>query len=198
MEVLPWFHHPSSKHMKLTNSSLHGRCNTLQESQKWFNELLTKHNVLFYAVFAKPSNAETSSNKPGELLGNMMLGLSKEPHIQPPPPPCSSSDHFERLFVSLNTCHLSYSFFKFAWGKGYATEAGRALLAAYTASVAKRKKEGKETFYVEAIWGRKNPASGRVLTKLGFQEIGWQLEEEQVFLAGEWQEPGYWVYGMYL
>jgi len=92
---------------------------------------------------------------------------------------------------------IGYMLRKEAWGKGYATEAARGLLDAYAASVAERK-EGGKAFYVEGTWGRKNPASGRILTKLGMKEVGWKEEEEPVFLGGEWQEPGYWVYGMYV
>lgn len=52
---------------------------------------------------------------------------------------------------------------------------------------------------MEATWGQKNPASGRVLTKLGMKEVGRKVEERgPIFLGGEWQEPWYWVCGMYL
>ena len=69
---------------------------------------------------------------------------------------------------------------------------------AYVASIAERRKDGKELFFIEAGWGKKNPASGRVLTKLGMKKVGWKVTEGPFFLGGEWQEPGYWVYGMYL
>ncbi|XBQ17409.1 MAG: GNAT family N-acetyltransferase [Oceanicaulis sp.] len=56
-----------------------------------------------------------------------------------------------------------------AWGKGYATEAGRAMVAALTARGARTLKAG---------WFTDNPASARVLEKLGFVHNG---EDEPQF-----------------
>ena len=61
---------------------------------------------------------------------------------------------------------LGYWFARRAWGRGYATEAGQALLAAHFA-------QGAES--VEAGYYDENPASGRVLEKLGFEPAGPQM-----------------------
>ena len=50
-----------------------------------------------------------------------------------------------------------------AWGKGYATEAARAMLHAARHALGIRR--------VEASYHVANPASGRVLAKLGFREV---------------------------
>lgn len=51
-----------------------------------------------------------------------------------------------------------------AWGRGYATEAGRAVLHAARHALGLRK--------VAASHALDNPASGTVLRKLGFREVG--------------------------
>lgn len=51
-----------------------------------------------------------------------------------------------------------------AWGRGYATEAGRAVLAIARDALGVR--------HVHACHYVDNPASGRVLRKLGFREVG--------------------------
>ncbi|OAN57073.1 GNAT family N-acetyltransferase [Sphingomonas sp. TDK1] len=58
---------------------------------------------------------------------------------------------------------LGYWFTPAAWGKGYATEAGRGVLAAARAAGIRRVTSGH---FVD------NPASGRVLRKLGFRSTG--------------------------
>ncbi|WP_174278656.1 GNAT family N-acetyltransferase [Sphingomonas bacterium] len=51
-----------------------------------------------------------------------------------------------------------------AWGRGYATEAGRATVAMARHALGQRR--------LTAYHHADNPASGRVLRKLGFQETG--------------------------
>lgn len=58
---------------------------------------------------------------------------------------------------------LGYWLTPSAWGRGYATEAGRAVLHAARHALGIRR--------VEASHHVANPASGRVLAKLGFREI---------------------------
>ena len=91
---------------------------------------------------------------------------------------------------------MGYSFLPGAWGKGYATEAGQAVLEAYRKGTKEAREKGEETYYVEAIWAPENAASGRVLGKLGFRTIGYR-EEERVWLAGDWRY-GYNVGGLYV
>ena len=59
---------------------------------------------------------------------------------------------------------LGYWLARAHWGKGYATEAGRAMLAAARLGLRLRR--------IEAGHFLDNPASGRVLEKLGFRPTG--------------------------
>lgn len=58
---------------------------------------------------------------------------------------------------------LGYWFTPSAWGKGYATEAGRGVIAAARAAGIRR---------ITSRHAVDNPASGRVLRKLGFKPTG--------------------------
>lgn len=62
---------------------------------------------------------------------------------------------------------LGYWFARDRWGRGYATEAGRALLTAHFAD--------PSVELVEAGYYDENPGSGRVLEKLGFEPVGPQM-----------------------
>lgn len=62
---------------------------------------------------------------------------------------------------------LGYWFARDRWGRGYATEAGRALLTAHFADPG--------VALVEAGYYDENPGSGRVLEKLGFEPVGPQM-----------------------
>lgn len=173
---------------------------------------MTEMDNILYAVFVKSDTSEADPSNPGELVGNVGLRLQKEgPYLPPSPPPQDStfavlkpetaapgSTPGEAPAKSLNLRALGYAYFQSAWGKGYGTEAGRAVIDAYAASIAEKQKEGEETFYIEATWDKDNPASKKVLTKLGFFEVGWLVETEPIFLAGAWRDPGQWIWGLYL
>lgn len=58
--------------------------------------------------------------------------------------------------------------------------------------------EGKRLRFVEADVDSGNPASVRVLEKLGMERRGWKEVAERAFLAGRWRERGYWVYGKWV
>jgi RimJ/RimL family protein N-acetyltransferase len=170
-----WFHENWSDH-DITIWSLHGPCHTLEESRQWMIHHMTVFDNYFYAVFAKHDDAKDVH------VGSVSLRRQAEPTLVP-----KRGDQGEVRV-------LGYALFKREWGKGYATEANRALLQAYGAANAE---EGKDV-YVEASVDEANPGSLAVLKKLGFEELGWKHEEERVFLGGEWREGGYWVYGKYV
>jgi RimJ/RimL family protein N-acetyltransferase len=64
-----------------------------------------------------------------------------------------------------------------AWGRGYATEAGRAVVAAARHTLGLHRL--KAGHFVD------NPASGRVLTKLGFRSTGGVTQRESRARGGE-------------
>lgn len=68
--------------------------------------------------------------------------------------------------VGLNEGELGYWFARRAWGLGIATEAARAVVADAFAGGAERLTSG----HADA-----NPASGRVLAKLGFEDEGAEI-----------------------
>jgi RimJ/RimL family protein N-acetyltransferase len=79
---------------------------------------------------------------------------------------------------------IGYCFDEPAWGKGYATEAVRAMLLwAYDTLDLNR---------VEAELDTRNAASARVLEKLGFQREG--LRREDCVVCGEVSDS--WIYGL--
>jgi RimJ/RimL family protein N-acetyltransferase len=59
---------------------------------------------------------------------------------------------------------LGYWITPSAWHRGYATEAGRAVVAIA--------RDGLRLPHLRASWFTDNPASGRVLEKLGFRDAG--------------------------
>lgn len=194
-----WFHENWSD-SSATSWSLHGPCKSLAESREWMMEHMTKWDNMFYAVFEKPelqgeegTTGETGTgSRQGRHVGSVSLRLqSSGPTLQPPTPP-SIADTSK----ALNLRVIGYALFEVARGKGYATEANKAMLDAYRASVQGEKDKGTQVFYIEACVDEGNPRSVAVLKKLGFREVGWK-EDEAVWLNGEWR-TGYWIYGMYV
>jgi len=207
---------PSSTHVRLfhenwsnpdaTAWSLHGPTHSLSESYEWMKEQLAPElDSMFYSVFVKADTSNSAStsdddNGLGKHIGSVSLRLqSSGPSL---PIPSTSTTTNMRV--------LGYALFPSAWGKGYATEAGHALLNAYTAfassttsfSSAQEDNDGSERqtgkTYIEAAVDEGNPGSVKVLEKLGFKKLGWKHEEGEVWLNGAWRNPGYWVYGMFV
>ncbi|KAF1851407.1 uncharacterized protein K460DRAFT_401428 [Cucurbitaria berberidis CBS 394.84] len=190
-----WFHENWSND-EATAWSLHGKCHTLAESREWMLEHKTKYNNIFYSCFAKTPTSKGTEADPGDHVGSISLRQQHSgPAMLPPPIPGQESSS---TYKPINLRVIGYAFFKQHWGKGYATEAGKGLLAEYARSVAEEKEKGEELFYVEGGADQDNPGSKHVLEKIGFKEVGWKEEKEPVFLNGKWRDPGYWIYGQYV
>lgn len=161
----------------------------------------TKWDNWFYAVFAKTAASNGTEENPGEHVGSVSLRLQLAgPALEPP---SSFDDDVERQCEQTNNAPINlrvmgYALFAKARGKGYVTEANQAILQEYARSVAEEKQKGKERFYIEAAVDNKNPASRKVIERLGLKKVGWKEEKDPIFLNGEWQDPGYWVYGIYV
>jgi hypothetical protein len=100
--------------------------------------------------------------------------------------------------TSTLTIELAYMFLPASWSKGYATEAVKAVL-----ETCKKDQELWAPFskvYVRAIVNEGNPASMRVMGKVGMVERGvYEWRGEKIFLAGEWRtEDRLHIYGMHL
>jgi RimJ/RimL family protein N-acetyltransferase len=91
---------------------------------------------------------------------------------------------------------VGYGFLSKAWGKGYATEAVRAVIDAFT------KPSGFwnppfERVYLETFTGVTNVRSRRVLEKLGFKLNGiHKWEGPEVFVGGAMQPPEVAVFSL--
>lgn len=187
---LQWFHADWTD-PDATSWSIRGASKSLEQSHERLVDALQK-DTLIYCVFDKSTSDNTPSN-PGTHLGS--IGLRRQ-ESGPTIAPLRRNDGNEGKKMDLRI--IGYAYFKSAWGRGYATEAARALLDAYAASVAEEKARGEKVFYVEAGVDEGNPGSWRIIEKLGFEKVGFKREEEPVFLGGEWRTDGYWVFGMYV
>lgn len=198
---MQWYHENWSD-ASATSWSLRGASQSPSESRDRMISQLTKTHLLFYAVFATPANGEEVLQHEGDVplgehLGSVSLRRQPSgPTLRPPLLSPTAASLSPQSMTDLQV--LGYAFFEAARGKGYATEANRALLDAYAAAVAAEKAMGEKPFYVEACVDEGNPGSKAVLRKLGFKEVGWKEEEGTVFLGGEWREAGYWVWGLYV
>jgi RimJ/RimL family protein N-acetyltransferase len=101
---------------------------------------------------------------------------------------------------------LGYAFFESAWGKGYATETISALMTSFknlqSSARERAKEEGKEEVwtFVKSEVDDGNPASSKVMDKLGFENMGKVVAEDgkKIFLGGQWRDPVCWVYGRWV
>jgi RimJ/RimL family protein N-acetyltransferase len=181
-------------------------------------EHMTKWDNWFYAVFL---HDESQPDGLGEHIGSVSLRhQSAGPELPPPQSferaeqvgtgkPLTEAEFEERnkelQSVDLNLRVLGYALFAKVHGKGYGTEACKALLDGYAEAVKEwkaggegKKDEGKTVFYVEAGVDQDNPGSQNVLRKLGFKTVGMKIEKEKAWLNGGWRGPGWWITGMYL
>lgn len=99
--------------------------------------------------------------------------------------------------ATTETLILAYSFLPCGWGKGFATESVAAVL-----DVCKKAAAFWEPFkklYLRGIVNDGNPASLRVMAKLGIEEKGIFKWTGKIWLAGGWRyEDDLHIFGQYL
>lgn len=100
--------------------------------------------------------------------------------------------------VTTLTIEVGYMFLPIGWGKGYATESVQAVF-----ECCKRAQNFWAPFpklYVRAIVNDGNPASRRVMDKIGMIHKGiYNWTGEAIFIGGEWREQSdLHIYGMHL
>lgn len=188
--------------------SVSGRSKSLEDTEKAIKHILPsvftegdeKAYRVVYAVHellpssdsdSKPTNPEEI---PCRFIGLITLrslspdSLALPPHFFP-----ESTRSAEVL-----TAELGYQFLPTAWGKGFA---GESISAVFQAC------ERAPTFwapydkvYVRAIVNSGNPASQRVMTKIGVPRLGvYEWKGKALFLAGKWRERDtVWIYGMFV
>ncbi|PVI08368.1 hypothetical protein DM02DRAFT_1623 [Periconia macrospinosa] len=195
-----------------TTWSVQGKTTSPEDSLERMKQHNDKFDMITFAVFAKDVPPEEGyPDDPGRLVGN--IGLRRLKATLPPFPREESAgasggkeNEGEGRKKRLDVRSLGYAYFSHAWGKGYATEAGKAVLDTYEAAVKEKlasssdSEEEEVEYWVEAGWDKDNPASGNVIAKLGFKEVGWYVEEtdELIFLGGKWRGPGYWIWGKWV
>jgi RimJ/RimL family protein N-acetyltransferase len=179
---------------------------------------LNSFDIYLYAIHIKPSassphDPSTEINparvsSTGTLIGSCGLRTQGDLKDCPPLPHnphlVSSSSNNDALIPSKPVPFriLGYALFESAWGKGYATEAVSALMASFESfNAAKRadaKKNGADEVwtFVKAEVDYDNPASSKVMEKMGFENLGKVVEKGgKMFLGGQWRDPVFWVYG---
>jgi RimJ/RimL family protein N-acetyltransferase len=195
--------------MDLTYSSLRGKTTTLESSRDWMVTQLKDFDNYLYAIHTK---SDLHRDAPGTLIGSCGLRIQGDlEHLPSVPqnPHLVFSSHEKDPHTPLKPIlfrTLGYALFESAWGKGYATETISALMASFKilqSSVRERaKEEGKEDVwtFVKAEVDDGNPASKKVMDKLGFENMGKAVVEDgkMIFLGGQWRDPVYWVYGRWV
>ncbi|KAL2127948.1 hypothetical protein VTI74DRAFT_9938 [Chaetomium olivicolor] len=171
---LEWFHRIWS-HELATQWSSRGPCKSIGDSQQWMAGILPRNATgkqvkIAFAVL--PIAAGHSPTTDAEALGIVTL-LSSTFRLPSEAPAGPADDG--------TVVELGYLFHPNAWGKGYATESLRAFLGAYVQQRTAR--EPGTLFEVRASAHSQNAASLRVLSKLGFEELGRFEQEGRLPLA---------------
>ncbi|KAF2115093.1 GNAT domain-containing protein [Lophiotrema nucula] len=202
---LQWFHKLWTDDAA-TSWAIHGKCKSFEDSRALMIEHMTTMDSITYAVFVKPNSTSTSTNdeEPGEHIGSIGFRTHDEIMHPPPPPPKSATEVSAQIEADItapspfNFRILGYSFFESSWGHGYATEALSALISAY--SKMKAEENPNQLNYLEAGVSHENPASMRIVEKLGFEQVGWKSYPDPVWLGwpARWVYGGHWVYGKYV
>ena len=201
--------HTSLRYIGLTCNSLHGKTTTLESSRDWMVTQLKDFDNYLYAIHTK---SDSHRNASSTLIGSCGLRIQGDLEHLPSPlqtPHLVFSSHKRDSPtppkpISFRT--LGYAFFESAWGKGYATETISALMTSFkslqSSARERAKEEGKEEVwtFVKAEVDDENPASHKVMNKLGFENMGKAVVEggERIFLGGQWRDPVYWVYGKWV
>jgi RimJ/RimL family protein N-acetyltransferase len=114
------------------------------------------------------------------------LSLPEANHLMPP----------LALHPSTLNLELGYQFLPVAWGKGYASEALRAVFAACRV----RWKDASGQVYIRAIVDEENKGSLGVMKKSDMRELGVHVwEGEEAWMAGEWRgRMGLVIWGIWV
>jgi RimJ/RimL family protein N-acetyltransferase len=172
----------TSSHHRASTS---GRSTCLADTQQHLKNILPtrdddKAHRIPYAVHERVPHSPHS-----RFIGRVALrSLGSASDLAIPP------SYFPATVSSPSTLvlELGYSFLHASWGRGFATEAVSAVLAACRG--ADRGVWGAcEKVYLRAVVNVENGASLGVVRKSGMEDLGaWIWEGEEMWFAGEWRE----------
>jgi len=194
-----------------TSWSIYGMSPSLEHTQAFMRkrfvtgldviEKSDKRRMRFGYIIHKREDEENISaekNKEGEKedeKSRVIGAVSFRPEMTFPLPQHLTVD--DSLGSGVLKMEIGYCLITSGWGKGYASEAVAAALAAF-----KRSREFWAPFekvYVEGIVGPENVASCRVMEKVGLKKIGtFSWEGERIVLAGALRENIVAVYGTWV
>ncbi|KAE9968293.1 hypothetical protein BLS_005945 [Venturia inaequalis] len=179
--------------------SILGQSKSTQDSQSRLQNFIPKpaaegHSKSFKIAYAvhKLLDPEESESK-ADFIGLVnLVSAAASPLVLPDHLILPASEN-----AATETLILSYSFLPRGWGKGFATESVGAVL-----DFCKSLTPFWEPFakvYIRVIVNDGNPASLRVMGKLGIQERGIFKWTGKVWLAGGWRfEDDLHIFGKYL
>jgi hypothetical protein len=191
------------------NNSLNGTTKSIEETQERINNLLPPEDFFRFGVYRKVTdmssdvqvNSENVREEKWEVFG--LVFLSKAEPFLPLPTSSSAAQSptviEESQLPSVQVFTLGYMFLKDSWGFGYATEAVAGVLSEFRGIVSSAAGTTAATpMFVQAIVSPNNPASLRVMQKIGATNLGIKDWKERKFLAGAWQDGKTVTFGMYL
>ncbi|KAF2852050.1 GNAT family acetyltransferas-like protein [Plenodomus tracheiphilus IPT5] len=206
---LEWLHELRSDE-KVTWWSLSGRSKSLEDTEKVIEKILPKQVTnndedktfrIPYAVHEllpttnSNSGLAAQNDRPSRFIGLITLqSLESRDLVLPPhlfPDSTQSSPN-------VLTIEVGYQYLPVAWGKGYGTESVGAVFDACKRAPAFW--NPYEKVFVRAIVNAENPASQRVMAKVGMPLLGiYEWNGEAIYIAGQWREKDELnVYGMFL
>jgi RimJ/RimL family protein N-acetyltransferase len=148
------------------------------------------HKILDSDEKLQPSKRE---QKPTEFIGLVTLASLEGKNLALPESltiPAADA-------VTTHTVELAYMFLPTGWGKGYATESVNAVFQVCKSATAFWAPFSK--VYVRAIVNEGNPASLRVMEKIGMKKRGIYEWTGKIWLAGGWRyKDNLHIFGMHL
>ncbi|KAL8709771.1 MAG: hypothetical protein Q9220_005557 [cf. Caloplaca sp. 1 TL-2023] len=184
--------------------SIFGRSKCPEDTEKALQGCLPNHKEannkyrVAYAVLETTTlptgndfhTATTNQQDPSSFIGFITLiplgpnSLALPDHLNCPIPDTAAALTHKTL-----TTELGYSFLPHSWGKGYATESVAAVLKSCTKAASREFWKPFDQVWVRATVNEQNPASSRVMDKVGMMKRGTYVwTGKAVYLAGEWRE----------
>jgi len=202
----PWHLHcdqSRSKVFALNYYSLAGPCKSLEETEKVvagaFLASSSTHasaqnaHRVYYAVHELLSTSP-NDDPTMKFIGTILLRTLEDGGLDLSPPFIPAPYSPTNTFLTLE---LAYQFLPAAWGKGYAGESVRAVFEACARNQAVW--HPYERVYCRVIVNAGNPASLKVMQKLGVREMGVYKWTGKIWLAGGWRfEDDLHIYGKWL